>query len=91
MTNHNPFNTNEYDLGVGEVYGYDIHTATDNILRTAYSDSPRCYVCGNTPHLQVLAKKSKYINAEIQNGLYVCNHCIKLKPIDSKMYGIKEL
>lgn len=91
MSKHNPFNSNSYDLGVGDLYGFDIHGATENLLRTAYEHTAKCYVCGNTPHLQVLAKKAKYNNAELQNGLYICNHCIQLKPLDTKKYGITAL
>jgi hypothetical protein len=82
----------EYDLGVGNYPGLDTHGATEELLRTAYSNPTTCYVCHhNTPQYRVIAKKDKYITAEIQNGLYVCGHCIQLQPLDKKMYGIKSI
>jgi hypothetical protein len=92
MASNNPFHSNNYDLGVGNAYGFDKDSATENLLRTAYTNTTKCYVCNyNTPQYQVLAKKDKHITAEIQNGLYLCGHCIQLQPVDPKIYSIKPL
>ena len=90
MANNNPFNSNEYDLGVGNQYGYDMQGATENLLYQPANQQP-CYVCGNTAQYQILAKKPQYTTAQIQNGLYTCKHCLQIAPIDPQHYGIKEL
>jgi hypothetical protein len=91
MSANNPFNTSNYDLGVGDVYGYDKDSATENILRDTYSTSIACYVCGNKPQYRLIAKQPEYNTAQVQNGVYVCKHCITSTPISPKQYGIKEL
>lgn len=91
MASNNPFNSNNYDLGIGDAYGYDRDSATENILRSAHSNHPKCYVCNNPAYYKYVAKHKKYETATIQNGLYVCKHCISLAPISPKHYGIKEL
>ena len=92
MPSDNRFSNTEVDLGVGEVYGYDRHDATESILRDVYSTQPKCYVCSyNIPQYKVVAKKAKHNTAELQNGLYICGHCISLNPIDKDIYGLKEL
>lgn len=90
MANNNPFNSNEYDLGVGEAYGFDMQGATENLLYQPANRQP-CYVCGNTADYQIVAKKPEYTSAQIQNGLYVCKHDLPNTPTDPKYYGIREL
>ncbi len=91
MTANNPFTNQSYDLGVGDALGVSRDTATDDILRTAYTNINRCFVCSNTATHRVLAKKDKHTNAQIQNGLYICEHCLGLNVLDHKKYGIRAL
>lgn len=88
----NSFSSNKYDLGIGSTFGLDRNGVSETLLRTAYDNSTKCYVCKyGQPKYQVLAKKDKYITAEIQNGLYLCKHCISLHPVNSRQYIIKDL
>jgi hypothetical protein len=90
MTKNDPFSSNKADLGTGDAYGYDMQGATENLLYQSANRQP-CYVCGNTAQYQILAKKSEFNTAQVQNGLYICNHDLSLAPINPKNYGIREL
>lgn len=90
MTANNPFNSNKYDLGVGDAYGFDMQTATENLLYQPANKLP-CYVCGNTADYQIIAKHAQFNTAQVQNGLFICKHDIQRSPVDPKQYGIREL
>jgi hypothetical protein len=94
MAKPNPFSTNGYDLGIGDTYGHNIDTVNDNILRTAYSQEHTCCICKyehNTPVVRVVAKYPQYNTAEVQNGLYLCNHCISLQAFTPAHYALQRL
>lgn len=90
MATDNPFNSKKYDLGVGDAYGVDMQSATENLLYQPANKLP-CYVCGNTAQYQILAKAPEFNTAQIQNGLFICKHDLQHSPINSKQYGIREL
>lgn len=87
---NNPFNSNNYDLGVGDSYGYDRDSATEQLLYQPANRTP-CYVCGNTAKYRILAKQPEYNTAQIQSGLFICEHDLRIAPIDPKIYGIRDL
>ena len=91
MASDNPFTNTRPDLGSDNLYGYSSQDVTDNLLHSQHSTGYTCYVCTNPAHYKYVAKHKKYESATIQNGLYVCKHCISLAPISPKHYGIKEL
>lgn len=91
MTKHNPFSSSNHDLGIDE-YGYSMDGVTEEFLHMAYTNIPKCYVCMyNPPKYRVEAKNSNDTTAELQKGLYVCGHCIQLKPLDSKRYALTDI
>ena len=92
MANNNPFNSNNYDLGVGDVYGFDRDQATENIIRNTYTHYPKCFSCtADSPQYRILPKDNQYNTAELQKGLYVCYHCIQQGILDPKKYGLREM
>ena len=92
MANNNPFTDNQYDLGIGDEYGYDRDAATESILRTAYTNTIQCYVCTSpNPKYRIKAKHRRDNTAQIQNGQYICGHCLTTGTLDSKRYGLAEL
>jgi hypothetical protein len=91
MSNTNPFTQTTYDLGVGDEYGYDLAGVNDIIIRTAYETGLKCCVCTNTPAYRVVPKKAKHNTAEMQNGVYICQHCVSTKAIDTRLYALKSL
>jgi hypothetical protein len=90
MSKVNPFNSNRSDLGVGDSYGYDRDAATEQLLYQPVNKQA-CYVCGNNAKYRILAKQPEYNTAQIQNGLYICEHDLRIAPIDPIIYGIREL
>lgn len=90
MSKPNPFSSNKVDLGLNDGYGFDMQGATENLLYQPVNRQP-CYVCGNTAQYQILAKTPEFNTAQVQNGLYICNHDLSLAPVNPKNYGIREL
>lgn len=92
MANNDPFKSNNYDLGVGDVYGFDRDQATENILRSAYTHTPKCFSCtADYPQYKVIPKDDSYNTAELQKGLYICYHCTRTGVLDPKKYGLREM
>ncbi len=89
MAKHNPFTNTQYDLGIDTAHGISLDTVSDNLLRTAYTNTPKCYACTAPGTHRIIAKDSSNTTVELQNGLFICSHCISQNVLDHKLYGIR--
>ena len=92
MANKNPFSINQYSLGEDTELGSDKETIDNSLLYSAMEIPTQCYCCTSpTPMYQVIAKKPQHNTAQVQNGLYICNHCMQQGILDPGLYGVREL
>jgi hypothetical protein len=92
MSNNNPFSTNQYDLGAHTDIGSDKAEIDNSLLYSAMDIPTQCYVCTSpSPKYQIVAKNPAYNTAQIQNGLYICNHCLGQNILDNSLYGVREI
>ena len=92
MANKNPFTINQYDLGGDTEVGSDKETIDNSLLYSATDLPTQCYCCtAPNPKLQVVAKKPIHNTAQVQNGLYICKHCLGQGILDPELYGVREL
>lgn len=67
-------------------------TEVDQMLKSSQMPSTHiCYICHSPAQYRVLPKSKQYDTAELQNGLYVCGHCINHASIDKERYGLRPL
>lgn len=89
---NNPFSNRKQDLGIADLTGYDKVGIDSMLEQSAYTNDPKCCVCSSTNiEYQVVAKSSKFMTAELQNGVYICKHCLAQEPLDKNIYGVKPL
>lgn len=92
MANESVFNINQYDLGGDTSIGLDKAEIDNSLLYSANDIPTQCYVCTSpTPQYGIIAKNSKHNTAQIQNGLYICKHCLSQGILDASLYGVREL
>jgi hypothetical protein len=92
MANRNPFDSSNYDLGVGDQYGFDRDTATDNLLRTVYSHTPTCTTCSAPgPQYRVMPNRPSLVTAELQSGVYMCRACRSKTTLSPNDYSFIEM
>lgn len=92
MTKNNPFNSNNYDLGVSDAYGISKDAVSESFIHSSTTHTPSCYVCTTSyPQYKVMAKNDSDNTAQVQNGLYICRHCVSTGVLDPKRYGLREM
>lgn len=92
MANKNPFSLGKYDLEANRGVGSSKEDIDNSLLYSAMDLPIQCYSCtAPNPKYQVVAKQTVHETAQIQNGLYLCNHCMSRGILDSNLYGLRTL
>ena len=90
MAKLNPFSISQYNLGSEVDIGVDSETVSNSLTDMGYSQAHTCYVCtAPAPAYRVLAKEPAHETAQIQNGLYICKHCLSQGILDPSIYGVR--
>lgn len=94
MGQHNSnFNSNKYYLGPTSLNS-DSGTTSDDVssyFTKNLEDTTRfkCFACGNKPTFRIMAKGQS--TAELDKGIYICNHCASQQILDPSQYGLRPL
>lgn len=92
MAKNSNFNIDTYDLGTSNDIGLDRQEVSNELLYSASEIPTQCYACtAPNPGYKVMAIKSMHETAELQNGLYICSHCLQQNILDRTIYGIREV
>ena len=92
MSKNPNFNLGYSDLGTDTHIGLDKASVDNSLLYSANELPTQCYACtAPNPSYQVLAIKPIHETAQIQNGLYICTHCLGQNILDRTIYGIRDL
>lgn len=92
MSKNNNFDVSTSDLGTSFDIGLDRAEVSNQLLYSANEIPTQCYACtAPNPAYQILPLKPAYDTAQLQNGLYVCNHCMRQGIVDKSRYGLREL
>lgn len=91
-SNNQNFAINRYDLGTDTSIGLDKADIDNALVYSANEIPTQCYACtAPNPVYQVIAKDTRHNTAQIQNGLYICKHCLDSKVLDQSLYGVRSL
>lgn len=88
------FNDSTADLGGLSPYtggGIPLESIEGYLKDSISRPQHTCYICTNKASHQILPKSPEYNNAQLQNGLYCCEHCLPKSNLDSNKYGIRQL
>ncbi len=90
MSNTRP--NNNYNLGDTSIYageGIQLPEVADYIQPSPYNTTPTCQSCGQKASVRVIPKDSRYMTAELQRGVYFCDHCLSKNPFNKDIYGVR--
>jgi len=66
--------------------------AVDMTLKEAqYNKYPTCINCTSQAKYRLIPKHKEDNTAELQKGVYICEHCLKNSPYLAGKYGVKSL
>lgn len=86
---NNPFQANKADLGSNDI-GLSKSEAYEVLQNSFNSMSENiCYVCKQPAKHRIVAKLSAFNTAELQKGLYICEHHIRLNILNPEHYALK--
>lgn len=88
----NPFDTQEYDLGISIYTNGADKDYVDSTFRTAHMESSlKCIYCGGTATHKLIARVPGLDSEQLRKQGFICENCIKQKVVSPSDYGIREI
>lgn len=75
---------------VSGLVGRSKDEATHSLQESQYNTAPICFACGCTAKYRVVPKEEINLTAEIQKGVYICEHHANTQAVDPKLYGLQK-
>lgn len=91
MSASNPFQHQRADLGSLDI-GISQQDAF-NSLQSSYNNPSdyKCYICQQPSKHRIIPKLPQLANAELQKGMYICEHHIRENVLNSEHYGLRPI